>query len=261
MNLHPEIAEVLAGERRWCVVEGDSSAILPTMAERGVDHVICDPPYDAKTHRGGLTTAASALVNRDPEKANGIDFAHLASPADASRLLLRVSRRWVLAFCTAEQLGSYADGAGDAWIRSGIWDRVNPAPQITGDRPGTAVDAIAIMHRKGRKKWNGGGRAGIWRHQVEHGNKQHPTAKPEGLMVELVSLFTDPDDVILDPFGGSGTTGVAALRLGRRVILIERDLKYAAVARERLAAEEQGSTLHAARAGQVPLFAAGGAER
>jgi len=60
--------------------------------------------------------------------------------------------------------------------------------------------------------------------------------------------------VVLDPFAGSGTTGVACLRLGRRFIGIERDPKYIEVARERLAAEESGSTLQAARAGQVPLF-------
>ena len=82
-------------------------------------------------------------------------------------------------------------------------------------------------------------------------------ARGEGgelLMLELVELFTDPGDLVLDPFAGSGTTGVACLRLGRRFIGIERDAKYAAVARERLVAESQGLSLRDARAGQQSLF-------
>lgn len=70
----------------------------------------------------------------------------------------------------------------------------------------------------------------------------------------LVSLFTDPGETILDPFAGSGTTGVACLRLGRRFIGIERDEKYFKLACDRLRAEEQSSTLQALRAGQESLF-------
>ena len=84
----------------------------------------------------------------------------------------------------------------------------------------------------------------------------HPTTKPIALMIELVSLFTDPGDLILDPFAGSGTTGIAALRLGRRVILIEKDPVYARLCVDRMTAEENSSTLQAHRAGQLPLVPA-----
>jgi DNA modification methylase len=73
-------------------------------------------------------------------------------------------------------------------------------------------------------------------------------------MLGLVADFTDPDDVILDPFAGSGTTLVAALRLGRRAIGIEREERWATLSRERCLAEEQNSTLAARRAGQGALF-------
>lgn len=69
---------------------------------------------------------------------------------------------------------------------------------------------------------------------------EHPTQKPISLMQALVRDFTDPDDLILDPFAGSGTTGVACRRLGRRFIGWERDPKYAEIARSRIdAAREQ----------------------
>lgn len=62
----------------------------------------------------------------------------------------------------------------------------------------------------------------------------HPTVKSIALMRWLIRLVTRPGDVVLDPFGGSGTTGVAALAEGRRVILVERDPRFAEIARQRL---------------------------
>jgi site-specific DNA-methyltransferase (adenine-specific) len=83
---------------------------------------------------------------------------------------------------------------------------------------------------------------------------EHPVAKPIGWMLWSVRLASAEGDIILDSFAGSGTTGVAALRLGRRFIGIEKDPKYFRLACDRLRAEEQGSTLQAQRAGQEALF-------
>lgn len=242
------LAQVLAGEADWCLVEGDCLEVLPTIPDRAVAHVITDPPYDARTHAGARAGAGA------PE---GIAFAALSGAPPVVEWL-RVASRWVLAFCTFEQIRDYRDAAGPAWIRAGVWDRVNPSPQLTGDRPGQAADAVAIAHRAGRKSWNGGGHPAIWRHSAQQGldKPDHPTPKPLPLMLELVSLFTDPGELILDAFAGSGTTGVACLRLGRRFIGIEKDPKYAAIARERLRAESNGLSLRDARAGQLPMFGA-----
>jgi site-specific DNA-methyltransferase (adenine-specific) len=122
------------------------------------------------------------------------------------------------------------------YVRACIWDKVDSAPQFTGDRPASAAEAIVVSHARGSKNWNGGGGRNVFRHAVNavRGAKPHPTTKPEPLMAELIALFTDPGDLILDPFGGSGTTAVAAKRLGRRCILIEREEKYCAVAVSRL---------------------------
>jgi len=74
--------------------------------------------------------------------------------------------------------------------------------------------------------------------QRARGGNHHPTVKSVALMRWLLRLVTKPGDVILDPFGGSGTTGVAALLEGRRVILVEREAQYAAIARARCAAAD-----------------------
>ena len=108
------------------------------------------------------------------------------------------------------------------------------APQFTGDRPGMGYESIVSRWAgQGRTWWHGGGRHGVYEHMtVKSGG--HQTQKPEQLMCELVSLFSNPDDLILDPFAGSGTTAVAAKRLGRRCILIEREERYCDVAAKRL---------------------------
>lgn len=143
-------------------------------------------------------------------------------------------------------------------MRVGHWIKLGATPQFTGDRPATGSEAIVIAHPKGRKKWNGGGTHAVWPFPIVTGinpeRTEHTTQKPLDLMLKLVDLFTDPDDLVLDPFCGSGTTGVACLRLGRRFIGVEMSERYAAIAVERMRAEQSGLSLTAARAGQLALF-------
>lgn len=115
-----------------------------------------------------------------------------------------------------------------------------------------------MLHAKGASKWNGGGRRGVFVHncnsQLRKPGEDHQTPKPIGLMVELMTLFTDRGETVLDAFAGSGTTGVAAIRLGRRFIGIEKNPKHFELCCERLRAEENESTLYASRAGQLGLL-------
>lgn len=270
------IQDVLEGRARWCVVHGDNREVLPTLPERSVAHVITDPPYSEHVH--GKARRGATLPDKDGgkwhgESSNGACFSRAADlgfaalqegQREAMALeFARVSARWSLVFCDNESASRWMDAnteAGLQHIRIGQWIKIGCTPQFTGDRPATGSEAIVIAHPPGRKKWNGGGSHAIWSHPIvldraNAGNERvHTTQKPLPLMLELVELFTDPDDIVLDPFCGSGTTGVACLRLGRRFIGIEKDAKYAAVARERLQAESQGLTLRDARAGQQSLF-------
>jgi modification methylase len=70
------------------------------------------------------------------------------------------------------------------------------------------------------------------------GKKLHPTQKPEGLLARVILSASRPDDLVLDPFCGTGTTGAVAKRLGRRFVGCERDAAYAAAATARIAATE-----------------------
>lgn len=227
----------------YCIIQGDCLEIMRGLEAGSVDHIITDPPFNQQAHDYALTfrrgiaydDAKKGIDEFKPMENHGLYFAEF----------LRITRRWGMAFCTLDEIKIWYDLAWEqsAWVRAGVWDRVNPAPQFSGDRPSQAVDGIAIWHNpKQRKKWNGGGKPGIWRYPVER-DKIHPTQKPLALMRKLVSDFTDPGDFVLDPFMGSGTTGVACLELGRNFIGIELINKYCELAEKRLAQAEKQMAL------------------
>jgi DNA modification methylase len=254
----------------WEMHHGDCLEVMQTLDE--VDHVITDPPYSEQTHQGvrssgrdrGLVAANGKSYACNVRRTVDLGFEHVEE--NTIRLVAAfaavLARRWVAIFSDLESCHmwrSHLEAQGIQYVRTVVWDRLNGAPQFTGDRPAIAVETITLAHPKGRKRWNGGGKRGIYSVPIEqnrggNNDRLHTTQKPLDLMLGLVSDFTDPGDTILDPFAGSGTTGVACLRLGRKFIGIEKDPKYFALACDRLRAEEEGSTLHARRVGQVPLF-------
>ena len=217
---HPTLVYEDDAVQLW---HGDCAAVLPSIEE--FDHVLTDPPYDEETHRGARSDLRSEY---------GVRFAPLDDPAALASALQ--PRRWALVFCSIEMLGTYRRAAADRWVRSGIWDRIDGAPQFSGDRPAQAVEGIAIWHAAGAKRWNGGGKRGIWRCGIVRGEERvHETQKPLALMRDLILDFTDVGETIFDPFAGSGTTGVAAKICGRKAVLFEIDGGRCALAARRLA--------------------------
>ena len=85
-------------------------------------------------------------------------------------------------------------------------------------------------------------------------SEQHPTEKPVGLMAHFIKLHTDVGDLVMDPFAGSGTTGVAAVQLGRQFLGFEIDPEYCRLANERIEAARKGLKLSEYRNGQQTLF-------
>jgi site-specific DNA-methyltransferase (adenine-specific) len=231
---------------------------LASLPDKSIDHCLCDPPYEAEAHtlqrrvkRGG------GVMEVEP-----LSFSAMTPEgrAEVARQLARVSRRWVVAFCQVEAalLWKQALEAGGAtYKRTGVWVKPDGMPQYSGDRPGMGYESIVIAHAPGRSTWNGGGKHGVWTFNKigEHDRERtgHETQKPLALMEALVRDFTDAGETILDPFAGSGTTGVACKRLGRSFIGWERDPKYHAIAEKRIAsAREQLGLFGGAPAGPAP---------
>lgn len=255
--------DVIEGRAKSCVVHADCLASLAVLEDAGavVDHVISDPPFEAEAHtQQRRVKREGGLMNPEPLSFGAITDDERQRVATH---IARMAKRWAIVFSQVEAVMEWqrvltASGALSP-RRIGVWIKPDAMPQFSGDRPGMGYESIVFTHRKGRSKWNGGGRVGVFTHNknTPGGKHEHETQKPLPLMLELVELFTDPGDIILDPFCGSGTTGVAALRLGRRFIGIEKDAKYAAVARERIEAETKGLSLRDVRHGQRGLFEVG----
>lgn len=217
-----------------------------------VDHVITDPPYSdyvhSKSRRGGTDAPKLDGSGRVvPASFSREKYFGFTAMTDVLRVhvagqIQRLCQRWALVFSDVETSylwRQHLQARGMDYCRTGAWVKVGATPQFTGDRPATGFEAITICHPKGRKSWNGGGAHAVWSHPIvlnRSGNdpRLHTTQKPEPLMVELVNLFTDAGETILDPFAGSGTTLAAAKRLGRKAIGIEISEAYCEVAARRL---------------------------
>lgn len=229
---------------------GDYEDILPQL--ESVDAVICDPPYSEHTHKN--IRSAKMLANdrggrygADTRRSVDLGFESLSEAGREflSEQFARLAKRWVLVFSDVESDHLWRDsltGHGLDYVRTGAWIKIGSTPQFSGDRPATGFEAITIAHPTGRKRWNGGGRHAVWSvpivlNRSRKDPRWHTTQKPLALMAGLVELFTDPGEVVLDATAGSGTTGVAAKRLGRKAILIERDETHCESAATRLERE------------------------
>ncbi len=207
--------EEIIGEAR--LILGDCRDILPTLGK--VDAVVTDPPYgisaDSAMHKAGGTRHGVALAAKRHYAATDWD----AEPVDAQTLAqIRCLSDWQIIF------GGNYFGLPPArcWL---VWDKLNGNNNYADcelawtnlDKP---VRRIAWM-------WNGMLRKG------QEERNDHPTQKPLGVMEWCINHLP-PVDTICDPFMGSGTTGVACIRLDNRFVGIEREPAYFDIACRRI---------------------------
>jgi site-specific DNA-methyltransferase (adenine-specific) len=236
----------------YTVYKGDALTLVPLVGP--FDHCITDPPYEQEAHARMRRTRA-VLEGRQVNA--GVDFAPVTEAQ--RRLLAQLRCQWILIFCQAEAIARYQALLGAKYKRPLVWVKPDSAPQFTGDRPAMGYESIVCAWgQSGRSQWQAGGKRGVYASLVRDGDvRLHPTQKPLLLMRALVQDFTKPGDVVLDPFMGSGTTGVACLEHGRRFIGIEQDPRYFALACDRLAAAARQGQLFAGQgtaAQQVALW-------
>lgn len=210
-----------------------------------INHVLTDPPYGNSTHDKAVTLKKSERSVRPHKNKRGNydlidkggitafssitydDFESMVSTIGA------LCQRWFIMTCERKYSRRLEDACDNpsfplGFIRECVYIKPNGAPQVSGDRPAQGWESLPVLHRKnnGRLRWNSGGKRGVYIHNKPHAPK-HPTEKPLSLYLELLADFTNPGDLILDPFGGSGKVAMACKIMQRRCIIIERDKKYA----------------------------------
>ena len=242
---------------------GDCIEVLRSLPDASVDMVFADPPYNLQL--GG------DLLRPDNSKVDAVDddwdkFASFADYDAFTRAWLTECRRvlkpegsiWVIgSYHNVFRLGAAIQDLGFWVLNDIIWRKSNPMPNFKGTRFTNAHETLIWAARSREQKrytfnydalkafnedtqmrsdWTLALCTGEERIKDADGKKAHPTQKPEALLHRVLLAATRPGDVVLDPFFGTGTTGAAAKRLGRRFVGIERDEGYAKLAEKRIKA-------------------------
>jgi modification methylase len=244
------------------ILTGDCVAELDKLPAGSVDLVFADPPYNLQLQ--------GDLKRPDDSRVDAVDddwdkFSSFAAYDDFTRAWLMACRRVMRPDATLWVIGSYHNifrvGAllqdlGFWILNDVIWRKQNPMPNFRGRRFTNAHETLIWASRDAqarytfnyealkagnediqvRSDWTLALCTGEERLKGKDKKKLHPTQKPEALLARVILSASRPDDLVLDPFAGTGTTGAVAKRLGRRFIGIEREAAYAAAARERIAA-------------------------
>jgi site-specific DNA-methyltransferase (adenine-specific) len=228
---------------------GDCREVIASLD--AVDHVISDPPYEDELH------GAIGKIRRNDgrEMITDLGFDGINSiRTDISQICVEKSSGWIILFTLAEGVRAWRDdiqAAGAKYDTCLAWIKPDSAPRFNGQGAARGFEcAVTAWCGAGYRSWNGGGKRGVYTHCVNGPERdgRHPTEKPRRLMAEIIADFTKPEQTILDPFMGSGTTGVAAVQLGRNFIGIEQSPEYFEIACERIDKAQRQLTLFGAAA-------------
>jgi site-specific DNA-methyltransferase (adenine-specific) len=213
---------------------GDALDVLAALPPGSIDLVVTDPPYGM-----GYRSNKRAQWARFDRIANDTDF-----DAEWTTAWLRHCHRvlrddsHIYVFCSDHHLGAFRDGvaaAGFTVKRTLVWFKGGGG---IGDLEGDYIhetEFIVFAH-KGRRPLDGRRRGNVFQvPKIPPGALLHPTQKPAGVIRPLIQKSSRAGDVVLDPFAGSGTTGVVAVEEGRGYVMIEQDPQYIEVAQRRLA--------------------------
>jgi modification methylase len=243
------------------IIVGDCIEELKLLPEASIDLVFADPPYNLQLN--------NELFRPDNSRVDAVDddwdkFGSFAAYDAFTRDWLSACRRvlkpagalWVIgSYHNIFRVGAILQDLGFWVLNDVVWRKSNPMPNFRGRRFTNAHETLiwASMGPKARYTFNYEAMkalnedlqmrsdwlfpicSGAERLREDCGRKTHPTQKPEALLHRILLAASNPGDVVLDPFLGSGTTAVAAKRLRRAFVGIEREAGYAEAAKARLA--------------------------
>jgi modification methylase len=246
------------------VIVGDCIEELARLPAGCADLVFADPPYNLQLD--------GELLRPNNTRVDGVDhdwdrFDGFAAYDAFTRDWLAACRRvlkpdgtlWVIgSYHNIFRVGAILQDLGYWILNDVVWRKTNPMPNFRGRRFTNAHETLIWAARGPESRYTFNYEAmkalnedvqmrsdwllpicsGGERLKDAHGRKAHPTQKPESLLHRVLLASSEPGDLVLNPFLGTGTTAAAAKRLGRRWIGVERDSAYAEIARRRIAETE-----------------------
>ncbi|NPV87597.1 MAG: site-specific DNA-methyltransferase [Anaerolineae bacterium] len=243
------------------IIEGDCIETLNALPEKSIDLIFADPPYHLQLqnelHRPNMTRVDAVDDDWDQfESLQAYDAFTRNWLAACQRVLKPTGTIWVIGtYHNIFRVGAVMQDLGFWILNDVIWIKTNPMPNFRGVRftnahetliwASTGKGAKYTFNHQAMKDLNDEKQmrsdwwllslaTGVERVRDENGVKAHSTQKPEALLYRVILSSSNPGDVVLDPFFGSGTTGVVAKRLHRNWIGIEREKKYIEVAQKRI---------------------------
>lgn len=250
------------------IILGDTIETLKKFEAESVDLIFADPPYFMQTE--------GELLRSDGSKFAGVEdswdkFENYGEYDEFSYNWLKECRRvlkkdgtiWVIgAFQNIYRLGYIMQNLGFWILNDVVWAKPNAVPNFSGTRFQNSHETLlwcgkskaskytfnykTMKYLNGDKQdksvWNISICIGGERIKGEDGKKAHSTQKPEKLLEKVIISSSKPNDIVLDPFFGTGTTGAIAKRYGRRFIGIEREAEYVEISKKRLSEEVDQST-------------------
>lgn len=234
--------------------KGDCFNILPQLPENSVDMIFADPPYFLSN--GGFTCHAGKMVSVNKGKwdvSKGIEENYIFTQRwlrECQRILTPNGTIWVSGTShIIYTVGSAMQSLGYKILNDIAWFKVNPPPNLSCRYFTHSTETILwaaknkysrhyFNYELMRKMNNNKQMLSLWSIKapgpLEKIYGKHPTQKPLELLNRIVLASTRPNDIVLDPFSGSGTTGIAAFREGRQLLGIELAEEYLKVSLKRL---------------------------
>ena len=241
------------------IIQGDCLEVLASLPASSVDLIFADPPYNLQLNkilwRPNMTRVAA--VDDDWDRFDGFrayDEFCLGWLQACQRVLKDTGVIWVIGtYHNIYRLGSILQNLGFWFLNDIVWIKTNPMPNFRGVRFTNAHETLIWASKSKGSKYTFNHHAmkslnddlqmrsdwylplcnGTERVKI-NGKKAHSTQKPEALLYRILLASSNPGDVILDPFFGTGTTGVVAKRLHRRWIGVEKNPQYVRIAQDRI---------------------------
>jgi len=257
--------EEFALGKDYALILGDALQVLPEFPAEYFDMIFADPPY--LLSNDGITCQAGKMVSVNKgewDRSEGAEKDHefvLEWLSACRRVLKPNGTIWVSGTHHIIYSVGYAmQQLGYKILNDIVWEKTNPPPNLSCRYFTHATEIIlwAAKSQKSKHTFNyeimkkiAGGKQmkSVWRIPAPGKDEKqfgkHPTQKPLALLQRIILASTHPGDLILDPFVGSGTTIVAALREGRRCIGIDSERKYLEIAKRRSKVQLDGPKLPA----------------